>query len=348
MNRFTQFGLVVLMLCSQLSAQQAGTKTRSIFDVPVADFSARYRYIDTTAGAVTADDLQYRFTIRPMLNFEKTGTYLGSRVESGSSIGSSWTDTGVGRNPGQWTINAKTFYIGQHIGSKADVEVGAMDFEYGAATEASYADFDSYTEGYRLRLHGLPGRATPSKVVLHIGYVGDFNKVNAFGRMHRLGEVNYVQLLAEKELTKRATASVQFNRLRGLNLVLAAAKLTFPDSWVINDARVETVVRTNDNATAGWVLTVTKTKNLLGRFNPGLCYSHIPTGVFLVGNQQALLNGDIYGLGKRLGWTTKYQVTKQFDISTLITRRLDTVPGFRWRAQIVGRYQFASMLKWLP
>jgi hypothetical protein len=211
------------------------------------------------------------------------------------------------------------------------------------------ADLDSYIEGYRLRLHGFPGRDAPSKIALNIGYVGDFNKVNAFGRLHRLGEINYIQVLAEKELPKKAAASVQYDdRLRGLNLIRAAAKLQLPDHCWINEGRVETVARMNDDATAGWAVTVIKTKKRFGRFNPGLYYSHIPTGVFLVGNQQAILNGDIYGLGKRLGWTTRYQVTKQFDVTTLITRRLDTVPGFRWRAQIVGRYQFASMLKWLP
>jgi hypothetical protein len=348
MNRLIRFCIFILLLCSCLSAQQPSGKTNSYFDIPVADFYARYRYIDNTSGAVTADDFQYRFTIRPTLRFNETGTYETSRVESGTNIGTAWSNTGIGRNPGEWAINVKTLYIGQHIGSKADIEVGAMDFEYGAGTEATYADFDSYTEGYRLRLHGFPGRDAPSKIALHIGYVGDFNKVNAFRRLHRLGEVNYIQVLAEKELPKKAAASVQYDRLRGLNLIRAAAKLQLPDHWWINEGRVETVARMNDDATAGWAVTVIKTKNRFGRFNPGLYYSHIPTGVFLVGNQQAILNGDIYGLGKRLGWTIKNQVTKQFDLTTLITRRLDSVPGFRWRAQIVGRFQFASMLKWLP
>jgi hypothetical protein len=194
----------------------------------------------------------------------------------------------------------------------------------------------------------LEGQYLPSKVVLHVGYVGDFNQVNAFARLHRLGEVNYVQVLAEKVFTKNATASVQFNRLNGLDLILAGSKLTLPQNWWINEARIETVARLNNSATAGWALTITKTKNRLGRFNPGLYYLHLPTGVYQVGSQQALINGDVYGLGKRLGVTSKYQVTKQLDISALITRRLDTVPGFRWRAQIVARYQFASMLKWLP
>jgi hypothetical protein len=70
----------------------------------------------------------------------------------------------------------------------------------------------------------------------------------------------------------------------------------------------------------------------------------LPTGVYRVGAQQALLNGDVYGTGKRVGFTTKYQATKSFDISTLVTRKLDRDPGFRWRAQIVARYQFAPLL----
>lgn len=86
----------------------------------------------------------------------------------------------------------------------------------------------------------------------------------------------------------------------------------------------------------GWALNFVKSKNRFGWLNPGLYYSHLPTGVYKVGAQQALLNGDVYGTGKRIGFTTKYQATKALDFSTLITRKLDSDPGFRWRAQIVA------------
>jgi hypothetical protein len=339
--------LVVAVSAFTLAQTQPPAK-QPILEIPQADASVRYRYVDNTAGEVISDDLQYRFSVRPRVNLRKTGTYVGARFETGSTFGSGWSNTGIGRSPSEWVLNAKTFYAGQHLGENAEVEVGAMDFEYGAISEAIYADNDAYNEGYRLRLHDLEGRYLPTKVVLHFGYVGDFNQVNSFARLHRLGEVNYIQVLAEKSLTKKVTASVQFNRLNGLNLILAGTKFNLPDRWWINEARIETVARLNNSATAGWAFTISKTKNRLGKLNPGLYYVHLPTGVYQVGSQQALINGDVYGLGKRLGGTSKYQVTKQFDVTALITRRLDTVPGFRWRAQLVVRYQFASMLKWLP
>jgi hypothetical protein len=299
-------------------------------------------------GAVTSDDLQYKFTIRPRFNVPKTGTYFGSRIETGSNFASSWSNTGVGRSPKEWVLNAKTFFIGQRLGKHTEIDVGALDVEQGAGTEASYTDLDAYTEGYRLRFDNLQGAHLPSKVVLHIGYMGDFTTMNAFSRLYRLGEVNYVQVLGEKGLAKWATSSLQYDRLRGLNLLRGATRFTLPDSWWINEARIEAVGRTNNSPTAGWAMHITKTKGSVGKFNPGLYYSHLPTGVYQVGTQQALLNGDVYGLGKRVGVTNKYQVTKAFDISTLITRRVDNLPGFRWRAQIVGHYQFAPLLKRLP
>jgi hypothetical protein len=36
------------------------------------------------------------------------------------------------------------------------------------------------------------------------------------------------------------------------------------------------------------------------------------------------------------GVTSKYQIAKQFDVSALITRRSDIVPGFRWRRTTCG------------
>jgi hypothetical protein len=341
-------GFVTLLFAGVAALAQQTQGSKSIFEVPQADVYARYRYIDNTSGVVTSDDLQYRFTGRLKLNLRKTGTYASSRIETGSSIASSWSNTGIGKSPAEWVLNVKTLFVGQRVGKKAEVEVGSMDFEYGAGTEALYADQDSYSEGYRLRVHDIEGKLMPSKVVMHFGYVGDFNKVNTFGRMHRLGEINYVQILAEKKLAKWMTASAEFDRLRGLNLIRNAAKVTLPDPWLVNDLRIETVARLNDGATAGWALHLVKTKNRLGSFNPGIYYSHLPTGVYRVGTAQALVNGDVYGTGKRVGMTAKRQVTKAFDVSALITRKLENEPGFRWRAQIVGRYQLADLLKRLP
>jgi hypothetical protein len=278
------------------------------------------------------------------LTLHKTGTYFGSRVETGSSFGSGWSNTGIGRSQSEWTLNAKTFFAGQHLGERADFELGAMDFEQGAGSEATYADFDAYTEGYRFRLHDIAGRFAPSKITATLGFVGDFNTVNSFARMHRLGDINYFQLLAEKKFTERVLASAEYDRLRGINLLRAATKLTLPATWWINDAQVETVIRTNDGASAGWAIQMVKSKNRFRRFNPGMYYSDLPADVYRVGTAQALLNGDVYGTGKRVGVTAKYQVTKAFDVSTLVTRSVDTDTNFRWRAQVVARYQLAPLL----
>jgi hypothetical protein len=322
-------------------------QTPKIFEIPTADVYTRYRYIDTNAGTVTADDLQYRFTGRFRVNIPKTGTYFGSRVETGSSIGSSWSNTGIGRSKSEWTLNAKTIFIGQKLGKKAAIEVGAMDMEQGAGSEATYADVDTWTEGYRLRLTDLEGKYMPSKISATFGFIGDFNTPNAFARLYRLGEVNYAQILAEKKLTRAIRASAEYDRLRGIDLFRTAAKVSLPNSWWINDAQVENVVRVAPRATSGWAFNLVKSKNRLGWLNPGIYYSHLPTGVYKVGTQQALLNGDVYGTGKRIGFTTKYQATKALDFSTLITRKLDSDPGFRWRAQIVARYQVAPLLNQL-
>jgi hypothetical protein len=336
--------LCFLLLTALFTFAQDSTKPLH-FEIPQADVSTRYRYIDNNAGMVTSDDLQYRFIGRFRLDVRRTGTYFGSRVETGSSFGSGWSNTGIGRSESEWTLNAKTFFIGQRLTEHVVVEVGAMDFEQGAGSEATYADFDAYTEGYRLKLSKLSGRFSPSRVTVTFGYVGDFNTVNSFARLHRLGEINYAQFLAEKKFNKTVVASAEFDRLRGINLFRTATKLTLPTTWLVNDAQLETVVRMNDGATAGYAIQIVKSKNRFGRINPGIYYSHLPAGVYQVGTQQALINGDVYGTGKRIGFTTRYQFTKSFDISTLVTRKLDSDPGFRWRAQIVARYQLAPLLK---
>jgi hypothetical protein len=346
--RFFWLFLFLFCCCYGSFAQQHQAGKQSIFEVTQADAYARYRYIDNQAGTVTSDDLQYRFTVRPKIKIPNVGMYFGSRIETGSSFSSSWSNSGIGISSREWVLNAKTFFVGKRLGSHSEVEIGAMDVEQGAGTEATYTDLDAYTEGYRLRLHNLERPHWPSKILVHIGYLGDFNQVNAFSRLYRLGGVNYVQVLTEKNIEKWAVTSLQFDRLSELNLLRGAVKFNLPDGYLVSEARLELVGRMNKDAAAGWALHLTKTKGSIGKINPGFYYSELPPEVYAVGTRQALLNGDVYGLGKRLGVTGKYQVTRSFEVSALITRRVDNLPGFRWRAQMVGRYQFASMLKGLP
>jgi hypothetical protein len=331
-----------LTLCGAAFAQSASPP--KWFDIPQADLMSRYRYIDNSGGAVTADDLQYRFTGRVKIGVPQWGTFLGARIETGSLYSSSWSNTGIGRGDSEGTLNVKTFFLAQRLGHHGEFDIGAMDMDNGAGTEATYSDADGYVEGYRLRFTGLKGRYAPSRVSATWGFVGDFTTLNVFARLHRLTDSNYLQLLAERSFNGATNTSFEFDRLAGINLLRAAVKTALPKSWLVNDLQLETTARLNNGETAGWAVHLTRTKNRLGRFNPGIFYSHLPLGVFRKGTTQALLNGDIYSTGKRVGFTTKYAVTKEFELSTLITRRLDTDPGPRWRAQIAARYQLAPLL----
>lgn len=356
--------LILLVLATSLTAQTpapvgqpeaakpdpAKQPAKKFFEVPQFDLYTRYRYIDNSPlGNVTADDVQYRFTWRFRANLHATGTSLNSRVESGSVYNSSWTNTGLGRGRGEWKLNAKTFYLSQKLGKHAAIDVGAMDIDLGTSSEATYSDNDGYTEGYRLRLVDLKHRLAPSRVTMTFGYIGGFNRMNAFSRLHRMDTINYFALMAEKHFNKRVTASAEFDRLEGINLFRTAGKFKLPDSWLVHDAQLETVVRMNGEPTAGWAAFLTRTKGTLGKFNPGIFYTHLPVGVYRKGTAQVIQNGDIYATGKRLGFTTKYQINKELDVTTFVARRLDSDPGPRWRAQIALRYQLAPWLnKLLP
>jgi hypothetical protein len=330
------------MLLATAVAQSA-TKPKW-FELSHADLMSRYRYIDNERGRVTADDLQYRFTGRVKFNIPQSGTSLGARIESGSSFSSSWSNTGIGPGDSEGTLNVKTFYLTQRLGHRAEFHVGAMDLDQGAGSEATYSDADGYVEGYRVRIGSIKHRYAPSRISATWGHVGDFNTTNAFARLHRLSDSNYLQLLAERSFNGGTNTSLQFDRLAGINLVRAATKTSLPAAWLINDLQFDTVIRLSGDQTAGWALHLVKSRNRFARLNPGIFYMHLPTGVYAKGTSQALLNGDIYGTGKRIGFTTKYAVTKHFELNTLVTRKLDTDPGQRWRAQIGARYQLAPLI----
>src|SRR5262249_48123066 len=154
------------------------------------------RYVDTDPGKVTLRDEFYKISTRVQVNLLGEGTtYLQARGESGRAFNASYDFTGLGLHDRFWSFNLKSLYLGQKIGRHLEAQAGGIEYDWGAGTEATYSDNDGWLEGYRLRYTGS-GRWLPGKVSVTVGFVGDFLQPNAFARLRRMGDENYVQLLA--------------------------------------------------------------------------------------------------------------------------------------------------------
>jgi len=309
-----------------------------------ADSYSRFRYMDKAEHKVTDRDLQYKVSTVVKIDLIGDGTtYLQGRGESGRSFTSSFDYSGVGMNKAYWSFNLKSLYAGQKIGQHLEAQAGGIDYDWGAGTEATYADYDAWLEGYRLRYSGTGEGWMPNRVGVTVGYVGDFIQPNVFARFHRMTDENYIQALAYKKLGTR-DVSAEFDSIDSIRYARAALHWPKLPLVVADDLTVESIGRVSNTDRFGWSSTLFKTIDRKGRVRPGVFYSDMSRSIFLMGKTTLFQNGDSYSLGKRIGPTLRVVPFSNFEVTLFGGDRLDATPGPRYRGQIQFRYQLASLL----
>lgn len=310
-----------------------------------ADTITQFRYVDTAPGRVTTRDLLYTVQTRVQIDLIGDGrTYLQARGESGRNFQLSYDYTGIGNAKPYWSFNLKSLCLGQKIGKHWEAQAGGIEFDSGAGSEATYADNDGWLEGYRLRYTGQPHNLAPDKISVTVGYVGDFKEPNAFARLHRMGDENYIQILASRKLGSTRELSAEFDSIQSIRFARGAfrwQKLPVP---VVQDLTLEAISRASDNPTFGWSGTLSRAIDRNSRLRLGMFYSDMPAEIFLKNGSPVFLNGDCYPPGKRIGPTARIVPFPNAEISLFGGRRVDDTPGTRQRGQITFRYQFAGLL----
>jgi hypothetical protein len=310
-----------------------------------ADTISHFRYADKGPGKVTARDLFYKVQTRVQVDLIGDGrTYLQARGESGRSFQASYDYLGIGDGKPYWSFNLKSLYLGQKIGKRLEAQAGGIDFDSGAGSEATYADNDGWLEGYRLRYTGQAHKFAPDKISMTVGYVGDFKQPNAFSRFHRMGDENYMQLLAGRKLGVNRELSAEFDSIQSIRYTREALRWQKLPVPVAQDLTLEAISRASDNPAFGWSGTLSRSLDRKSKMRLGVFYSDIPAEMFLKNGSPVLLNGDCYPAGKRLGPTAKIVPFRNVEISMFGGARVDDTPGTRYRGQVAIRYQFANLL----
>jgi len=313
------------------------------------DLGTRYRYMDTRAGKVTSRDQQYRISSKLQIDLVPEGrTYFQMRFESGSRFNSSWSNTGMGLNNKQWVFNVKTFYLGQKLGNHVEAQVGGLEFDRGAGSEATSADNDGFLVGYRGVISTSGKGWKPSKVSVTVGFVGDLGIVNVYNRLyHRMGNVNYAQILVQKAFNKKHEASVEYNTLEGIDYVRGAYRWKKIPARIFDEVNVEVLSRADENPTFGWMTTLGKSLGHSNPFKLAVIYSDVPKQMFNKSGVQVFENGDGHSLGKRVGGNLTFSpipAAKDFSVNFFASRRMDASNnGPRWRAQVVASYKLAGL-----
>jgi hypothetical protein len=327
-----------LLLFAATSLLQAAEQKQDFLNthirVVALEGAMRYAYTDTAPGHVTRRQLEYRGTTTLRLQLQRSGaTYLQARAQTGS-FQSAFDATAIGLSRQRSAFNVKSLYVGQKIASDFELEAGGIEFEYGAGTEATYAANSGWMNGFRFRYNSHGGFWRSTKFSITTGYVGDFLKPNFFSRVARMGDLNYIQALAQKPITDIIEASIEYDSIDGVGLSRQALLWKQIPARIFDEAQLESNVRATDYVQAAWAATAKKHFFPRIKAQAGLRYTDIPRDYFVNRDGRVvLLNSSEIGLGKRGSLLASAKPTSRLEAGMLVSRRLDTDPiNRRWRA----------------
>ena len=291
-------------------------------------------------------DLQLKSSLKLDIDLWKKRTVIKLRAETGPTFISSWSYTGVGMQKRALSLNVKSIYLSQRIGDRLTAQAGSLEFDRGAGSEATYADNDGWMEGYRLAVRGWKSSTwRPDRMGVTVGYIGDFKMPNAFARLHRMSEPNYVQVIAGKLVGDRREVSAEFDSIQGIRYFRPALRWGRGLTPVVDEAVVEAMIRGDEGAQAGGAVTVNRKLFQSNRCSAYATFSDMPAELLRKSSQDILLNGDSMALGRRIGGGLRFVPVANLELSVFGSRRLETTNlAPRWRGQFAVRYQLGDVI----
>ncbi len=208
---------------------------------------------------------------------------------TGRGFGGGWNNTGVGTGPPAHDVSLRELFVRARTVEGIDLEVGGLPLLRGESTEATSYDNDGYIVGERISLR-RPAMRVLDEVSFTRAYLGDLQQPNVFARLDRLDTANYYQLLALKRIA-RSAVSADFSSDRGTYTVRGALNLDAGRTRIIDRFRVEAYARIDPSPGNGFALMVQRrlwTQTMLAG------------GLSSIDSNYGGLNGDLYGVGRRV------------------------------------------------
>lgn len=282
-------------------------------DVQNATLNTRYRFVDTSAGTITTNQLQHRESLRARFKFDAPGKYaLNVGVFSGSRFTSSWNNTGIGLGDWQKTLGVRALYFAAQPIAGLEAQYGSMFIIKGESTEITTYDDDGYVIGQRVSVR-RPRDLFFDEMSATVGYfTSDAAEFGVSKRVKYLDErPNYGHFLVDKKVGTRAGVSVDFTSVGGAHTWRAAANVNTRESHAVDSILFENYKRTNRNPAYGFALSANKalTRKL------GINWGYARIDRFYGG-----LNSDRFHIGNRVFAGAAYALSSRFTASAFITR----------------------------
>jgi hypothetical protein len=218
-----------------------------------------------------------------------------------------------------WSFYLRELYISASPIKQVTVEFGSLGIERGVSTEITTFDDDGYISGERVRIRD-PKHLFFDQIGFTSAFFGDIYTPNLFDRGSSFKTSNYRQFFLDKGLGKRIATSGEYTWQNGTDTLREAASVAIPEVKVVDKVRVELYQRVNvitfegisPAAGSGFAVAAEKGyRDLKGDAG----YASVDTnyagtyGAERLGVASAFaLNGDAYGVGKRVFVHGSYKV----------------------------------------
>lgn len=282
-------------------------------EVQNATLNVRYRFVDTSAGTVTTNQIQHRESLRARVKFDAPGKYaLNAGVFSGSRFTSSWNNTGIGLGDWQAPLAFRALYFAAQPIAGVEAQYGSMYIVKGESTEITTYDEDGYVIGQRVSVR-RPREMFFDEMSATVGYFSsDPAEYGVSTRAKYLNDrPNYGHFLVDKKIGARAGVSLDFTSVGGTRTWRAATNISTRETRAVDSILFENYRRTNNNPAYGFALTANKAVTRKVSLQGG--YAKIDP--FYGG-----LNSDRFHIGNRVFFMTTYALSSRFTASAFITR----------------------------
>ena len=314
LRRAASATLLCFLACAGASAQITTVTTLAPtapashrwYEPQAIQLDARYRLIESSAGARTTNQMQHRETFKGALKFDPKGRYtLQATAGSGSSFTGSWENAGPGTGAGNVTFAVRYLYASAVPMKGLEVQVGGLAFVRGESTEITSYDNDGYVMGERISIK-QPARLHLDEITLTTGYLGDLETPSVFERADRLSDNNYTQVLAGKHFGTRAAVSVDWTGHEGVDSWRQGIRVAARETRAVDAVRLELYQRTSGEHAEGFALAAERT----------LPHKLSLTGGFAtIDRKYGGLNGDRFNVGRRLFLEARLPLLRDFSLN---------------------------------
>jgi len=299
-------------------------------DVSVFSAATRYRYVRANNDIVLANQMQWQFAIKTRFKFDKAGRYsVNAGVQTGTNFTSSWNNLGPGTGELQTNIYVKQLYFAAKPIKELELQVGGINVNNGENSEVTGYDNDNYITGERVTVRA-PKKIYFDEVSATNAYLGDLTRPNVFGRLHRLNEANYHQLLLRKQVTRAAGVSADYTFADGTDTIREAVRIR-PNDFFLDTILFDAYQRVSTPDGCGFNIFGEKVVNERVTVNGG--FARI--------DDLLRLNGDRFPPGKRLYTSLLVKLRPDLTLSPVLIGGIGDLP-----TPTSHRMRFEFVLNW--